>query len=220
MLTCGLCLYFLKSEVLKRIKSVSKDNKTSSETAEQNKSGGVESGSLEEAPPPPPPRPDDDVAASSALKLELEMLQDRLRQRDSEIRILLRMMKQERKRADRAEASLSAAGGRIRPVSPVSPDRVSPLRLGRSVEGSVAPTPTPVSAAPASALGSEGSRGVDRTSVLQGVGEGNSLRGAEVAGGNDSGDGRGSRMAKTGVSVSTSSSSTDEGWKAALKAGE
>ena len=68
----------------------------------------------------------------SILKLELELVQERLRHRDGEINILLRSLKQERKRASRAEGALSAAGVPIRAVSPVSPDRVSPVRLSRN----------------------------------------------------------------------------------------
>ena len=74
--------------------------------------------------------------------LERELLHSRLEQRDGEIRILLRMMKQERKRADRAESALNAAGLGVRAVSPASPDRLSPLRLARTVGVSTAATPT------------------------------------------------------------------------------
>lgn len=66
-------------------------------------------------------------------ELEVELLENRLHQRDDEIRILLRMLKQERKRANRAESSLNTAGMTVRSISPVSPDRLSPLRLARSV---------------------------------------------------------------------------------------
>ena len=65
------------------------------------------------------------------LKLELEMFQERLRQRDGEINVLLRMLKQERKRASRAEEALTAAGIPMRTVSPASPDRLSPVHLSR-----------------------------------------------------------------------------------------
>ncbi len=149
------------------------------------------------------------------------MLQERLRQRDSEIRILLRMMKQERKRADRAEASLGAAGGRVLPVSPVSPDRLSPMRLAaRSVEGSVAPTTTPVSVTRSSSLRIEGSCGSDQVSVsAAGGGEGISLRGAKVAGGGGGDGDGGSGLGIGGVSTSVSTSSGDGEWKAALKSG-
>lgn len=71
----------------------------------------------------------EDVSAA----LEREFLHSRLEQRDGEIRILLRMMKQERKRADRAESALNAAGMGVRAVSPASPDRLSPLRLARTM---------------------------------------------------------------------------------------
>lgn len=66
-----------------------------------------------------------------SLRLELEMLQDRLHQRDREIGIVLHMLKQERKRTDRAEAALAAGGVTVRSVSPASPNRLSPVRLAR-----------------------------------------------------------------------------------------
>ncbi len=213
-------LTFFKSEVLERSKAPPQDSQPPlPEPADTNGNDPTAS----EAPPPP--RDDDrEAPASLALKLELEMLQERLRQRDSEIRILLRIMKQERKRADRAEASLGAAGGRVRPVSPVSPDRLSPLRLARSVEGSVAPTPTPVSAAKSSVLESRLGGGDQTPEGGAGGGdEGETLRGTEVAGGGSIGDRSGSQMGGGGVgvsaSVSTSVSSGDGEWKAALKAG-
>ena len=209
-------LIFLKSEVLERSKAPPQQDSKPPLPDPENTSGNDPTTS--EAPPPP--RDDDKEAPSSlALKLELEMLQERLRQRDSEIRILLRMMKQERKRADRAEASLGAAGGRVQPVSPVSPDRVSPLRLARSVEGSIAPTPTPVSATNTSALGNQEG---DDDRTPGGGDEGKSLRGAEVAGGGgvgSGGGGHGSQVGGAGVSASVSTSSGDGEWKAALKAG-
>ena len=73
------------------------------------------------------------------LKLELEMIQARLHQRDGEIGILLRTLKQERKRADRAERVLAGAGIPVRTVSPASPDRLSPVRLSR-ISSSVPPS--------------------------------------------------------------------------------
>ena len=67
-----------------------------------------------------------------SLELELEMLKDRLHQRDKEIVIVLRMLKQERKRADIAEMALAEEGATLRPVSPASPDHLSPIRLARN----------------------------------------------------------------------------------------
>ncbi len=58
----------------------------------------------------------------SILKLELELVQERLRLRDGKNNILLRSLKEERKRASHAEGALSAAGVPIRAVSSVSPD--------------------------------------------------------------------------------------------------
>ena len=78
-----------------------------------------------------------------SLRLELELLQDRLRQRDGEIAVVLRMLKQERKRAGSAETALALAGAAIRSVSPVSPDRLSPVRLAKmAVPSSTASTST------------------------------------------------------------------------------
>ena len=214
------CLALTQSEVLERSKAPPQESQPPLPDPANENGGNL---TASEAPPPPC---DDgrDAPASLALKLELEMVQDRLRQRDSEIRILLRMMKQERKRADRAEASLGAAGGRIRPVSPVSPDRVSPLRLARSMEGSIAPTPAPVSATKTSVLGHR--EGDDRTpgsheGVTGDGDEGNSVWGAEIAGGGNMGGSgsHGSQVGGAGVSTSVSTSSGDGEWKAALKAG-
>ena len=76
-----------------------------------------------------------DLAPTSA---ELQRLQELLSQRDDEINILLKMLKQEKRRAAEAEAMLKTnatsttstteLAGRIRPQSPLL-GRTSPLQL-------------------------------------------------------------------------------------------
>ena len=60
---------------------------------------------------------------------ELQRLRDLLKQRDDEISVLLKMLKQEKRRAADAEASLQRSGGQpIKPSSPIL-GRTSPLQL-------------------------------------------------------------------------------------------
>lgn len=60
---------------------------------------------------------------------ELLQLRDLLQQRDDEISVLLKMLKQEKRRAADAEASLKKSGGApIKPSSPIM-GRTSPLQL-------------------------------------------------------------------------------------------
>lgn len=143
--------------------------------------------------------------------LEMEILHKRLQQRDAEIRILLRLMKQERKRADRAEAALNTAGMEVRSVSPASPDRLSPLRLARSVG---APTIRSVSTMQSSL---EGSLSVAEDSRMSGSELGGSVHSWErVNAGGERVNAGGSSM----VEDSKSSSGVESAeWKAALKAG-
>ena len=131
---------------------------------------------------------------SRSNKLELEMIRDRLLQRDSEISILLRMLKQERKRADRAEYSLKTAGLEIRSISPVSPDRVSPVRLARS------------SPARSVDLVTSSAQSSDETMSPQVKGDDASVRGSQL-------------VDTVGSVVTDKSSQDSEQWEISLKAG-
>lgn len=138
------------------------------------------------------------------LKLELEMIQERLRQRDGEINILLRMLKQERKRADRAEGALSVAGVPVRTVSPVSPDRLSPVRLSRnaSVPSSVTSNATSTTTPLSQGRGDETGRSADRVRGSDGVRE------------------RGKMDARqSGAPASAASQNGSEEWQTTLKEG-
>lgn len=179
----------------------------------------------------PAAHPDNDDANEQGkdtnTALELEMLNDRLQQRDSEIRILLRMMKQERKRADRAEFSLRNAGIQIRSVSPASPDRISPMRLGRGGGSSA----LPVSAAQASSEGGSSlSSDVvenNRSKLVSPSAQSSSSVTVQInRGGSDVASlGSGGGMVDASTSrestvANTSKSSYDSaGWKATLKTG-
>lgn len=158
--------------------------------------------------------------------LELELLHNRLQQRDAEIRILLRLMKQERKRANRAEAALSSAGVEVRAVSPVSPDRLSPLRLARSIGAtSAGSVSTMQSSLEGSLLVADGSRTSESGLRTSGDRERVDAGGERINSGGDAGVERvgGERVNADGsVKVENSNSSTgmeSAEWKAALKAG-
>lgn len=182
------------------------------------------------------------VNVTSAL--ELEMVQERLRQRDSEIRVLLRMLKQERKRASRAEFSMRAAGMEVEAVSPVSPDRLSPLRLAREVEeereGVIAPVlaikttrnsmslssePAALTATGSSRLGDSFSLSSEAHARVRRREEAHEGKGRDTAGnnrgaaGNDRGNGLLSQELGEGGGADKSSSSETLEWREALKAG-
>lgn len=166
----------------------------------------------------PPPSADKDRKIVQdrdvTLKLELELLQERLHQRDGEIGILLRMLKQERKRADRAEASLAATGAIVRSISPASPDRLSPVRLAR-----IAMPENASSSTNAATVwdGKPSPRGVE-VGVKMGGG------GVRSDGGRDGGAMRKGLADTEGSSVTGSapysSSHDSEEWRAVLKEGE
>lgn len=170
----------------------------------------VSEGEPDSNPPPPPTRESsmNDRDPDITLKLEVEMGQDRLRQRDREIGILLRMLKQERKRADRAEVALAASGAIVRSVSPASPDRLSPLRLAKiAVPSDVSISSTVAAADLDGILSPQGV--VVEMNTDGGRGGGEKRRGLVDANGS-------SRT----VSVTYGSSHDSEEWRAALKEGE
>jgi len=142
------------------------------------------------------------------LKLELEMFQERLCQRDREINVLLHTLKQERKRADRAEGALTVAGIPMRTVSPASPDRLSPVHLSkkRSQLGSEQPGASRENLLPS------GNRRDDTGQSLGSAGEnqvGDSRRECE----------KGEAAGSDNAAASRTNHSSSGDWQAALKEG-
>ena len=172
---------------------------------------------------PPPTEAAEQQGPDATATLELELLQNRLQQRDAEIRILLRLMKQERKRANRAEAALSSAGMEVRATSPASPDRLSPLRLARSIGATAAGSvSTTESSLEGSLLVAEGSR-TSESGLGVSVDSRESAGGVRVSAGGERVNAGVERVNAVGLlKVDNSNSSTgmeSAEWKAALKAG-